>query len=74
MSMTAVTPVVADELDLQNSTVLFREDFGGNSPSAPLYVSTDTLAGITTLKHQPNFPLATSSYRTMTATTQAAMT
>ena len=63
MSMTAVTPVVADELDLQNSTVLFREDFGGNSPSAPLYVSTDTLAGITTLKHQPNFPLATSSYR-----------
>lgn len=63
MSLAIAFPCsAADTLDLSNSTVLFREDFGGNSPSDPVYVTSDTLSSVTTLKSQPNFPLATDSY------------
>lgn len=58
LSLTIATPCDADELDLDNATILFREDFGGNSPSDPVYVTSDTLGSVTTLISQPNFPLA----------------
>lgn len=42
-----------------NGTILFREDFGGNYESDPKVQSVDLPSGVTTLTHQPNFPLAT---------------
>ena len=55
--------LAADATDCSLGTVLFREDFGGNNVSDPLYTENSLESGLTTLIHQPNFPLATSSFR-----------
>ncbi len=58
-SMSEINPVEDDEDVCTNGTILFREDFGGNYESDPKVQSVDLPSGVTTLTHQPNFPLAT---------------
>lgn len=74
-NLTKPFDTVLEEADINSETqkqeknenfkpeLLFREDFGGNSKRDPIYVDYDVLEGVTTLRSQPNFPLATNSFR-----------